>query len=797
MVKDKEIGMREQREQSWNVLDIFKYLWSYWPWFFVSILLFGGYYFYNYSKTSFMYGRSQTVLIKTPANTPATARFTRANTNYNTVSVASEILQLRSKELMRQAIERLGADVSYSIKVGLRIHELYKKSPVNVEILSGEPESSWSFSVTPLNKDSVLLGGWKGESGHAAVQVAIGQAVRTPLGNIRLDSTQYYSPYFYGKKIRVQKYAREHMANFFLSNLKIKQMEDDAFLLQMYMEDGSGQRASDILTELITVYNSTALEDLNQTAVNTADFIRTRLQIIEEELGLVETDIEQLKIKNQGVDVNIAGQMYIADGRQFQMDRTKIETDKRLVEMMREYLTTESKSNELIPNNTGLVDANVEAQIVEYNKALLRRNRLEEGSSRENPVVQDLDQGLQAMRTNIQRAIDNTLSGLQVKIDNIQREERKVRGQVLQVPAQQRMMLAVERQHKVKEDLYLFLLNKREENALNQAMREDNIRIVDPAYGSEAPMYPKRLKKVGLGVAIGAVLPAVVLLLMLILDTGVRSRQDIEKVVTAPFLGELPLEKKSGGQGILVSKSGRDPLTEAFRILRTNINFMAVEGQPPRVMTFSSFTIGAGKTFNVLNLAATISYLNKKVVMVDLDLRKGTLTKRLEMKFKKGVTHFLSDATVEVEDIIQTNSIAENIDCVPIGVLAPNPVELLLSQRLDELIQELKKRYDYVIVDGVPVGIVADASIISRISDLTLFVIRAGKMDRRQLPDLEKIYKSEELSRLGVVLNGVKLGGGYGYGSYGGYGGYGYGGYGYGGYGYGNDKKSIWKRIFG
>ncbi|MBL1407282.1 GumC family protein [Sphingobacterium faecale] len=789
--KDAAVGVLENREQSLNVLDILKYLGSYWPWFILSIVLFGGYYFYDYSKTPFMYGRSQTVLIKTPANTPATARFTRANAGYNSVSVASETLQLRSKELMRQTVGRLGADISYSRKIGLRTYELYDKSPVKVQVVKGKPESTWSLLVTPLNKDSIELDGWQGKSTQGTIRVAIGQSLKTPLGEIKLDSTVYYSENIYGKPIHIQKFAREQMVSFFLSNLKIRQMEDDAFLLHMSLEDLSGQRASDILTDLITVYNSTALQDLNQTAVNTANFIKNRLQIIEEELNEVETDIERLKVNNQGVDVGAAGQMYLNEARQFQTERTKIETDKRLVEMMREYLTRGNKSNELIPNNTGLVDANVEGQIVEYNKALLRRNRLEEGSSTANPVVQELDQGLNAMHSNILRAIDNTLSGLQVKINNTRREETQVKGQVLQIPGQQRLMLEVERKQKVKEDLYLFLLNKREENALNQAMTEDNIRVVDPAYGADGAIYPKRLKKVGLGVMIGTVLPTVFLLLMLILDTGVRTRQDIEKVVTAPFLGELPLEKKNDEKGIAVSKAGRDPLTEAFRILRTNINFMARDGAPPQVITFGSFTIGAGKTFNVMNLSATISYLKKRVIMLDLDLRKGTLTKRLGIRQKKGVTHYLSDNALGVDEIICESPLSEGVDCIPIGVLAPNPVELLLSQRLDELIRELKKRYDYIIVDGVPVGIVADAAIISRISDLTIFVIRAGKMDRRQLPELEALYQSNKLSRLGIVLNGVKLGSG-------GYGRYGYGGYGYSyGYSYGTEKRTLWKKVFG
>lgn len=762
-----------EKDQSVNILDILKYLFFHWKWFMLSLVIFGGYYFYQYSKAPFIYSQSETVMIKTPMNTPMTARMTRTNLAYNSVSVASEILQLRSKELMRQTISRIHADVSYTKRIGLREHELYTKSPVQVKVNGNSYNDRYSFTVTPVDAAHVVVKNWDKGSDGKALTVELNKEVKTPFGALVITPTPYFIKENFGEEVRVTKYTREEMVGYFMSNLRIIQMEEDASLLQIALDDQSTERAADLITMLITVYNEFSLEDKNQIAINTSEFIHERLAIIERELGSVESNIEQLRTANYGVDVSTAGQMYLTDSRQYQTERTKIDTDIKLANMMREYLTNQTKQNDLIPNNTGLVDASVESQIIEYNSTLLKRNRLVEGSSSANPVVQDLDKALGAMRNNIDRAVDNTLGGLRIKMKNIGNEERQIHNKALQIPEKQRVMLSVERQQKVKEELYLFLLNKREENALNQAMTEDNIRIIDPASGSYTPIYPSFLKKLFTGIAIGITLPTVILLLILMLDTGVRGRQDIENALSIPFLGEIPLKrnKEQEDHDISVTKTGRDSLTEAFRILRTNINFIAKDGIPPKVLTFTSFNIGAGKTFSVMNLGTTLSFLDKKVVILDLDLRKGTLSSRMRVEKEKGVSHYLSDSSISVDEILYQSDVANNMDFIPIGLIAPNPVELLLGKRLDELIAELKERYDYIIVDGVPMGIVADASIVDRISDLTLFIVRAGKMDRRQLPELEKIYKNGKLSNLAVVLNGVKLGSSrYGYGSYGGYG---------------------------
>ncbi|MDV3955440.1 polysaccharide biosynthesis tyrosine autokinase [Elizabethkingia anophelis] len=779
-INQKKYLMESKKDQSINVLDLFKYLLHHWKWFALSILVFGGYFYYQYSKTPFVFSQSEVVMIKTLSNTPTTARITRSSVA-NAVSVKDEIIQLKSKELMRLVVNKIGAEKSYKIHSGLRDYELYKKSPVQVKVEGESLESSYSFIVSPVDLRYAIIKGWD-KSNDKEIKIPLNQLVVTPVGKVLIIPSKYYKDY-YGTDIFVTKYPRESVMTQFVANLKIKQMDEDASLLQISMEDQSSERAADAITGLINVYNEVYLQDKNKIAGNTANFIKDRLAIIEGELGSVESNIEDLKIANQGIDIATAGSTFLTEKNQYKSEGSKIETDIRLAEMMRSYLTTKGKQNNLIPNNTGLVDASVESQIAEYNTTLLKRNRLAEGGNTLNPVVLDLDDALMAMRNNISRAVDNMLKGQKIKLNNAQKEEGIAQGKVLQMPQKERTMLSIERQRRVKEDLYMFLLNKREENALNEAITEANLRIIDPPVGESAPIAPNRLKKIATGIGIGIALPTIILLSMLLLNTGIRGRQDLENVLSVPFLGEIPLarSRKQGRGDVLVSKSGRDPLTEAFRILRTNINFMTKDDVPPKVLTFTSFSAGVGKTFSVLNLATTLSYLEKKVVVLDLDLRKGTLSSRVDLLHGKGTSHYLSNSDISVDEILHKSDVVDGVDFIPIGAIAPNPVELLLGKRLDELINKLKERYDYVIIDGVPVGIVADASIIDRVADLTLFIIRVGKMDRRQLPEIEKIYQEKKLSNLAIVLNGLKLNG-YGYG-------YGYGGYGYGGYGYGEKRK--------
>lgn len=761
-----------KNDQGLNIVDLFMYLASQWKWFLLSILICGGIAWYNYARAPLVYFRSATVIIKDPSNKASTSGLDRFDNFINKVNVANEILQFRSKKLMREVVQRVHADVSYQIKDGLRSNELYNESPVLVSLPDALPEQSFSFTMTLKDAKTVTLSDFSGIEAKPSYEVALNDTVAIIEGmNVVVTATNYLRDSWLNTPIRVQKLPVESMVNYYKNALGIQQEEEEASILTLALKDSSPARAEDVLNTLITVYNEEAIKEKNQVAVNTANFINERLIIIERELGNVESNLESFKQRNQIVDIASSAGMYMTESQKYNADAMELETQLRLANFIKDYLTDPSKETDLIPSNTGISDMNIENQISLYNAAKLKRDHLIDDSSVNNPVVQELNNSLRAMKQSIIRAVDNMIVSLNVKRNDAQNREMRAQDRVTAIPTKERQMLSIERQQKIKEALYLFLLNKREENALSQAMADNNARVIDGAEGSNAPISPNRNRILLLGLLVGIALPGAVCLAILFMDTRVHGRKDIEGATSVPYLGEIPLDKEAmkdhRKKVMAVKEQGDDIVSEAFRILRTNMAFLLKKDKPAQVITFTSFNIGAGKTFIARNLSMSLAYLKKRVVMVDLDIRKGTLSRHFG-HYHVGVTNYLSDNTVKVDDIIQHQ---EGFDLIPAGILAPNPAELLMDNRLDELINELRARYDYIIADNVPVGLIADATIANRIADLTIFVVRAGKLDRRQLPDIEKLYQEKKLKNMALVLNGANPERhGYGY-SYG----YGYG----------------------
>ena len=761
-----------KNDQGLNIVDLFMYLASQWKWFLLSILICGGIAWYNYARAPLVYFRSATVIIKDPSNKASTSGLDRFDNFINKVNVANEILQFRSKKLMREVVQRVHADVSYQIKDGLRSNELYNESPVLVSLPDALPEQSFSFTMTLKDAKTVTLSDFSGIEAKPSYEVALNDTVAIIEGmNVVVTATNYLRDSWLNTPIRVQKLPVESMVNYYKNALGIQQEEEEASILTLALKDSSPARAEDVLNTLITVYNEEAIKEKNQVAVNTANFINERLIIIERELGNVESNLESFKQRNQIVDIASSAGMYMTESQKYNADAMELETQLRLANFIKDYLTDPSKETDLIPSNTGISDMNIENQISLYNAAKLKRDHLIDDSSVNNPVVQELNNSLRAMKQSIIRAVDNMIVSLNVKRNDAQNREMRAQDRVTAIPTKERQMLSIERQQKIKEALYLFLLNKREENALSQAMADNNARVIDGAEGSNAPISPNRNRILLLGLLVGIALPGVVCLAILFMDTRVHGRKDIEGATSVPYLGEIPLDKEAMKDNrkkvMAVKEQGDDIVSEAFRILRTNMAFLSKKDKPAQVITFTSFNIGAGKTFIARNLSMSLAYMKKRVVMVDLDIRKGTLSRHFG-HYHVGVTNYLSDNTVKVDDIIQHQ---EGFDLIPAGILAPNPAELLMDNRLDELMNELRTRYDYIIADNVPVGLIADATIANRIADLTIFVVRAGKLDRRQLPDIEKLYQEKKLKNMALVLNGANPERhGYGY-SYG----YGYG----------------------
>lgn len=766
-----------------NLVDLLAYFASKWKWFLLSVLVCGGIAWYHYARSPLVYFRSATVIIKDPSNKTSTTGLDRFDNIINKVNVANEILQFRSKKLMREVLQRLHADISYQLEDGLRSNELYNQSPVLLSFPDALPEQHFAFTVTLKDKKSLVLSDFTGIDVKSDFTVEMYDTVTLSRGmRVVATPTNYYNDSWTGTPIRVAKLPMESMVNYYKSALGIQQEEEESSILTLALKDGSAARAEDILNTLINVYNEEAIKDKNQVAVNTADFINDRLIIIENELGGVESELETFKQRNQIVDIASSAGMYMSESQKYNTDALELETQLRLANFIKDYLTDPAKETDLIPSNTGIGDMNIESQINLYNTAKLKRDHLIDDSSANNPVVLELNNSLRAMKQNIIRAVDNMIVSLNVQRSDAQSREMRAQNRITSIPTKERKMLSIERQQKVKEALYLFLLNKREENALSQAMADNNARVIDGAEGSNSPISPNRNRILLLGLLVGLAIPSLACLGILFLDTRVHSRKDVEGIVSVPYLGEIPQDKEAGKLNeqespFLLAKEQRDStVSEAFRILRTNMAFMARKDLPQQVIIFTSLNEGAGKTFISKNLGMSLVLAKKKVILIDMDIRRGTLSRQFHLK-KIGLTNYLADATLSAEDIIQHQ---DGFDIIAAGAIAPNPAELLMDERLDNLVTELRRRYDYIVVDSVPVGIIADATISNRIADLTIFVARAGRLDRRQLPEIEQLYKENKLRNMALVLNGADLHRRYGY--------YGYYGYSY-KYGYGKKKK--------
>lgn len=760
--------MNQNRNDEVNVMDILLYLASKWKWFLLSVIVFVGLAWLKYSSTQQVFFRSATVIIKDPSNKIASAGLDRYDNYINKVNVANEILQFRSRKLMREVVKRVNADVDYQVKDGLLMSELYTKSPVRVTFPELQDWEYVSLKVTPLSKFLVrVVERVDGEDAKELI-VDFGDTVNVAGVRMLVTPTNYYSKEWFGEPVFVTRNPISSVVARYQGGLGIRQEEDEASILTLSLKDSSPARAEDVLNTLISVYNEEAINDKNQVAINTAEFINERLIIIESDLGGVESDLESFKKANNIVDLNSAAGMYVNQSQQYNSDVLELDTQLRLADYIKEYLTDPKRDIDLIPSNTGISDMKIEGQISQYNAAKLRRDKLIEDSSERNPVVEELNNSLNAMKQSIIRAVDNMIVSINVRRNDALARESRARVRVASIPTKERQMLSIERQQKIKESLYLFLLNKREENALSQAMVDNNARVIDGASGPSGPISPDRNKYILLGLLLGLAVPGTVFLMIMFLDTKIHSRKDIKGKLSIPFIGDVPLDKDEESSSV----------EEAFKIVRTNMAFMSKKDHPVQAIMTTSMGEGDGKTFISRNLAKSYVAAKKLVVLLDLDIRKGTLSTFFG-GHHVGVTNYLADPSLTLDDIIHHDKDVEGLDVISSGTHAPNPAELLMDERLDELFAELRKRYEYIIADSVPVGMVADATIAGRIADMTIFVVRAGRLDRRQLPDLETMYEEKKLRNMAIILNGADFS----------HKGYGYGfGYGY-GYGYGNSKK--------
>ena len=539
------------------------------------------------------------------------------------------------------------------------------------------------------------------------------------------------------------------------------------------------------------MYNRNTNNDKNEIAQKTAEFIDERIGIISKELGSTEADLESFKRDAGITDLTSEAQIALAGNAEYEKKSVENRTQISLVNDLRKYLR--SNEYEVLPSNVGLQDAALIGAIERYNEMLVERKRLLRTSTENNPAIVNLDTSIRAMKANVQATLEGTLQGLMITKSNLDREASRYSRRISNAPGQERAYVSIARQQEIKAGLYLMLLQKREENAIALAATANNAKIIDEAIADDIPVSPKHSMIYLIALMLGVGIPVGIIYLIELTKFKIEGRADVEKLTSVPVVGDIPLtdEKNDKNGSIAVFENKNNLMSETFRNIRTNLQFMLDNDQ--KVILVTSTVSGEGKSFVSSNLAISLSLLGKKVVIVGLDIRKPGLNKVFNLSSKeKGITQYLANPEMDLMSLIQQSDVNKNLYILPGGTVPPNPTELLARDGLDKAIEILKKNFDYVILDTAPIGMVTDTLLIGRVADLSAYVCRTDYTHKAEYTLINELYHEKKLPNLCTIINGVdlkrrKYGYYYGYGKYGKH--YGYGKrYGY-GYGYGQEKK--------
>mgnify|MGYP002622955471 CR=1 FL=1 len=762
-----------------------------WYWFVISAIICTCVALLKSKSEPKLYSSSATIMLTTENSKQAGSQvqiFGDLGTNMGTSDVGNETHKIKSTKLMENVVEHLGLNIQYYGKVYLREVNTYKSSPVQITPMR-ETTSNYSISIAPKSetKFEFAINGsndWK--------EAEFGNTVATPYGPIAVTKTKLFNTNYVGYTVIAKVYTVNSAAKKYIGTLKVERTEKWSDVLKLSLVTDNNELGIDILNALIVAYNQDAIEDKNRVARNTEDFIAERIAAISQDLSGVDSRIAQLK----SASANSAMYADASSGIRFQENASDANLQLSIATSMQGYInSTDDKT--LLPSNVGIADAGIEGQIKAYNDNMLKYQKIASTATGENPVIAQLQSEMSAQRANIQNSINKYINKLSAQTSRAQAQASTAQAGRQVMPEHEKAIIEVSRQQNVKEQLFLYLLNKREENALQIAITEPNAKVIESATGSGSPISPNTSRFLAIGLLIGLLIPAAILYLIywiLSLDTKIHSRHDVEENCKVPIVGEIPSKHTNQkNDEIVISENSVDRVSEALRIVRANLDFIA-EGKDGTgiVMQFTSTRPGEGKSFIALNLALTYAYVNKKVAVVDLDLRKGRFSEYAKTDTNLGVSSYLSGKISNIDDIIVKGSIHENLDIVPLGAIPPNPTGLLMNKHLEELINTLRTRYDYIVLDTVPYGLIADASLINRYVDFTVYVIRDGFIDKKFLLELEKASDDKKLKNLTIVINDVKIGKkNYGYGGYS----YGYG-YGYENYGYGYGSEESSKKKF-
>ncbi|MGL3001258.1 GumC family protein [Flavobacterium sp. RSSB_23] len=772
--------LQEDNEENLDFKAIVTKYIVHWKWFLVSVLVCVtiAYIYLRYAPTQFQ--ASTTILVKDEKRGGISSELSAfADMGLGTGlknNVDNEIEILKSRVLAENTVKKLQLNVSIISHGKVVATDLYSKAPIAIRFLSKTPEfyiqsASWTFK--PMTSNTFELKAVEDDVVKEPVLLTkntlfeYGKPIQSKLGVFMVYVLEPNGLQAMSEEsiLTIDIRSLKNVADSFRKRLKVSPLSKTSSVVELSLVDPIQKKAEDYLDNLISIYNDNAVSDKNTISLKTSEFINKRLALITEELDGVEKDVERFKTANDLTDIESQAKLFVEGSGEYNKKSLEAAIQWNIVVSMLDFLKTSAPSDllpaTLIPN-----EAEASSLIASYNELVLRRNRLVKSASAANPTIIALDQQIASLKANVQSSLQRLKATLNIQKQNLVANEGVFNQKINKIPLQERQFRVIARQQKVKEELYLYLLKKREETALSLSATEANARVIDNALASDTPVSPKKSILYLAAMLIGLLIPFVIIYLHDLLDTKIKSRLDLEGKTNMPFIGDLPTSLTPHE---LMQIQSRSSTAEALRIIRTNLEFMfaSVFGTGAKTIFLTSTFPKEGKTFVSVNLAATFAFSKKRVVLVGLDIRNPRIDDYINLP-SKGVTNYLASDTLELKDLIYKHPDYDSFYILPAGVIPPNPAELLMSNKVNLLFEQLKKDFDYVIVDTAPVSLITDTLIIAHHADCFVYVARANFLDKQMLQIPNQLNKEKKLPNMCLLLNDTDSTKGYGYG-------YGYG----------------------